>query len=141
MSQEENKGTLLPKALFPCQLLTIFYFFAAFLAALASFLAIFSHSFAPNSFCFAVNSSAIFIEAASSSGVANACLYPFTSFQCPRVKSGKATAAQPLSIEIAPNSAKLHHSAKSYTSISKGRPFCRQYTKRESMMKSIRLLL
>ena len=55
-----------------------------------------------------------------------ACLYPCTSFQCPRVKSGISTGALLFSSEMAVNGPKQHHSAKSYTSISRGKPLRRQ---------------
>lgn len=57
---------------------------------------------------------------------ANACLKPCTLFHPPRVKSGISTGALLFSKDKAVSGAKQHHSARSYTSISNGRPFCKQ---------------
>ena len=46
--------------------------------------------------------------------------------QALRLVMAKITGILPFSIEILVNSGRQHHSARSYTSISRGRPFCRQ---------------
>ena len=53
--------------------------------------------------------------------------YPSSLSHSPRVKSGISTGMLPFSSESLDRSLMQHHSAMSYTSISSGRPLCRQY--------------
>ena len=50
-----------------------------------------------------------------------------------RVKSGIITGIDPCSIDSFESSAMQHHSAKSYTSMSSGKPCCRHCAKRKSI--------
>lgn len=47
-------------------------------------------------------------------------------FHAPRVKSGISTGIDPFFNDTSVRGIRQHHSAKSYTSISRGSPFCKQ---------------